>query len=120
MLKKIRLELARTAEYPNGNPAHGYEFIAPLGDDGHIDPEQWRKHRDACTVRRFEPRKDDEHGHLIHTQGRRWAFHYVDESEPVGDESGYRFDSHVFRPGEYVSVLEHDGETRLFKVAWVK
>ena len=59
MLKTIRLELARTAEYPTGNPAHGYEFIAPLGDDGHIDPEQWRKQRAACTVHRFAPRQDD-------------------------------------------------------------
>ncbi len=120
MLKTIRLELARTAEYPEGNPNHGYEFVAPLGDDGHIAAEQWRKHRADCTVRRFAPGEDVEHGHLVHTQGRRWAFHYDAETEPVDDEPGYRFDSHVFRPGEYVSVTEHDGETRPVRVAWVR
>ena len=34
---KIRLELARNAEFPEGSRAHGYEFIAPLGEDGHLD-----------------------------------------------------------------------------------
>ena len=29
-LKLIRLELARTKEYPEGSAAHGYEFTAPL------------------------------------------------------------------------------------------
>ena len=34
-------------------------------------------------------------------------------------KSGYRFDQHVFKPGEYVSIKEHDGETRTFKVVAV-
>ena len=43
MLSRIRLELARTKDTPEGDPAHGYEFIAPLGADGHIDAEAWKK-----------------------------------------------------------------------------
>ena len=120
MLKTIRLELARTPARPEGDRNHGYEFRAPLGVDGHIDVDEWRKQRQHCTVRRFEPDQDDEHGHLIHTQGRRWVFHYDADQEPEDDESGYRFDSHVFRDGEYVSITEHDGETRPFRVASVR
>ncbi len=119
MLKTIRLELARTAEHPAGDPRHGYEFHAPLDADGHIDAAAWRKARDRCTVRRFSPGADDEHGHLIHTQGRRWVFHYDLDSEPEDDEPGYRFDSHAFKVGEYVSLTEHDGETRPFVVVRV-
>jgi hypothetical protein len=119
-MKTIRLELARTPEYPTGNPNHGYEFVAPLDDSGHIDAEAWRRQRGSCTVRRFEPGKNEELGHLIHTKGRRWAFHYDTDSEFAEDEPGFRFDSHVFRPGEYVSITEHDGVTRPFKVVWVR
>ena len=36
-LKKVRLELARCAEYPEGSPDVGYEIVAPLNLDGHID-----------------------------------------------------------------------------------
>lgn len=116
MLKTIRLELARTPETPDGDANHGYEFVAPLGEDGHIDAAEWKKQRDKCTVRRFHPNEDEEHGHLIHTQGRRWTFHYDLDNEPDEDEPGYRFDSHAFITGEYVSITEHDGETRPFKV----
>ena len=47
MLKTIRLELARTKEFPSGNPRCGYEFKAPLDakgltfvhPDGELDAE---------------------------------------------------------------------------------
>jgi len=33
-LKRIRLELARTADFPEGSPSHGYEFVAALDPRG--------------------------------------------------------------------------------------
>jgi hypothetical protein len=118
-LRTIRLELARDPGFPEGSPEHGYEFVAPLGRDGHIDVETWRKDRAKCKVRRFWRGADDQHGHLIHTQGRRWTFHYDLDRAPQDDESGWKFDAHVFKPGEYVSVTEQDGETRTFRVVKV-
>ncbi len=52
-LKTIRLELARSREWPQGNRNCGYEFKAPLTADGHIDVEVWRQHKRESTVRRF-------------------------------------------------------------------
>ena len=37
MLRHVRVELARDHEFPSGSNQHGYEFIAPLDKDGHID-----------------------------------------------------------------------------------
>jgi hypothetical protein len=37
MLTKIRLELARDHEHPEGSHAIGYEFAAPLDANGKID-----------------------------------------------------------------------------------
>ena len=39
-LKRIRLELARTPESPEGNSSCGYEFTAPLDNKGKLDPKQ--------------------------------------------------------------------------------
>ncbi|MCZ6604536.1 MAG: hypothetical protein O7A03_05265 [Alphaproteobacteria bacterium] len=117
MLYQIRLELARTTEHPEGSPEHGYEFVAPLNGDGLLDPDNWRDHRKKCVVRRYSPGEPDEHGHLVHTQGRQWAFHYDLDNEPEPDESGFKFSSHKFTEGEYVSITEHDGERRPFRVA---
>jgi hypothetical protein len=69
-------------------------------------------------VRRFWKGQDDEHGMLVHHRGKQWAFSYrpgEDDDEPI-----FRFDRHAFIPGEYVSVTEHDGITRPFRVVAVR
>jgi hypothetical protein len=77
-LKRVRLELARDKEFPNGSPAHGYEFVAPLGKDGKIDSAEWQRRRDECLVVRFWGATEHEHGRLVRRPGGNWAFHYVE------------------------------------------
>jgi len=113
-LSKVRLELARTKEAPRGNPGCGYEFVAPLDDNGRFDEGGWRQHKGACFVRRFWQNADDERGMLIHTRARQWVFSYApgdDDDEPL-----FKLDRHTFKVGEYVSVTEHDGVTRPFRI----
>ena len=116
-LKQIRLELARTKEHPTGSAKHGYEFVAPLDAEGHLDMAEWKDVGQACIVHRFWGEEEDETGQLVH-HGTGWAFSYEpgeDDDEPI-----FRFDKHVFAQGEYVSVTEHDGVTRPFRVAWIR
>ena len=117
-LRKIRLNLARTKEHPQGSARHGYEFTAPLDDTGHIDAAIWKKEREHCRVRRFWGDEEEELGHLIHRPGGSWAFHYDIEGED-DDEAGYRFGSHAFQPGEYVSIKDEDGDLHTFQVVTV-
>jgi hypothetical protein len=122
VLKRIRLNLARSKEFPTGSARHGYEFVAPLDASGHIDPTLWRQHREHCRVRRFWG-VDEELGYLVHKSGgpehARWLFDY-DSSSEDDDEPGYRFASHTFRPGEYVSIRDEDGEMHTFQVISVE
>jgi len=116
-LRAVRLELARTPEFPEGSADHGYEFVAPLDDGGQFHAEAWKGDRGRCTVRRFWGDQADESGMLVHTRGGRWVFSYApgtDDDEPI-----FRFDRHRFLPGEYVSITEHDGVTRPFRVVSV-
>jgi hypothetical protein len=123
MLKHIRLQLARSKEFPGGSARHGYDIVAPLDQDGHIDAELWRKQREGCRVRRFWAGEDDIIGHLIHKPGgaehARWAFEYG-KGAATDDESGYRFGLHKFLPGEYVSIRDEDGELHTFVVKAVE
>jgi hypothetical protein len=117
-LMRIRLELARTKEHPNGSTSHGYELVAPLDAAGNLDPKGWKALRQACTVRRFWGDAEDEHGVLVHRRDGNWAFSYEpgdDDDEPV-----FRLDRHRFAEGEYLSVTEHDGVTRPFKITSVE
>lgn len=116
-LSSIRLELARTRDFPEGSSAFGYEFKAPLNGDGRIDIARWQHAMSLCTVRHFRPGVDDEHGSLIRTRRHSWAFSYApgeDDDEPV-----FHLEDHVFREGEYVSVTGHDGVALPFKVVSV-
>lgn len=118
MLKKIRLELARDHDFPEGSRDYGYEFTAPLDEKGHIDAANWHKFRERCRVRRFRPGEADDIGHLIRKPGGSWAFHYDIRSDEEDDESGYRFADHAFSQGEYVSIREEE-HLRTFRVARV-
>src|SRR5690606_38747645 len=112
--KRIELHLARSREFPFGSAHHGYELVAPLDAAGHIDLKLWQAHRKECRVRRFWKGKNDQDGHLVHKSGGdghgRWVFDY-DESREDDDEAGYRFGSHVFAAGEYLTLRDqNEGE----------
>lgn len=121
--KRIRLNLARSKEFPQGSSRHGYEFVAPLDSKGHIDADLWKQHRNHCRVRRFWEGEADEYGFLVHRPGGpehgRWVFDY-DQATESDDEIGYRFGTHVFQPGEYVSIRNEEGEMHTFQVATVE
>jgi hypothetical protein len=118
-LQRIRLHLARSKDFPDGSARHGYEFVAPLGEDGHIDPEAWKEVREACTVIRFWGNEEREEGLLVHraggTGGSSWVFDY-EQGDSEDDETGYRFGDHPFVPGEYVSLRDEDGDMHTFVV----
>ena len=116
-LMKVRLELARNHDFPEGSSHHGYEFNAPLTEDGQISKQEWNQHATDCTVRRYWGDEEDEHGRLVHI-GDRWMFHYAG-GEPDDDEPIFRMGSHTFVLGEYVSITEHDGVQRTFRIASV-
>ena len=117
-LKKILLKLARTPEFPEGNEDIGYEFYAPLDNNGFLDKEAWKNEKDKCTVLHFSPNKEDENGFLVQHNDNIWLFDY-DPSIESDDEPIFRFDHHKFIEGEYVSITEHDGVQRTFKIVAV-
>ena len=90
-----------------------------MTSDGLLDKAAMDAHQAECTVRRFWAGQPDEMGHLTHRRNGAWMFHYdgmdSDEDEPI-----FRFDRHHFVEGEYVSITEHDGVQRTFKVVSVK
>ncbi len=110
----VRLELARTDTFPEGSSARGYDLVAPLDADFHLDEALWRQDKRRATVRRFWEGEDDEHGELIHTRHRTWAFSYEPGEED--DEPIFHLETHRLAPGEYVTITDPDGPARPFRV----
>lgn len=122
-LKRITLNLARSKEFPAGSAAHGYEFVAPLDAEGHLDAGGWKANKAACRVRRFWGDEELDLGHLVHrggaNKGGSWAFTY-DIAGDEDDEAGYRFGAHSFNIGDYVSIRDDDEVLHTFVVALVQ
>src|SRR5262249_23695494 len=104
--------------FPDGSGRHGYEFVLPLTSAGKLDRAAWSKAPELCTVHRFWEGEDDETGQLVQSGKGKWAFSYRDGEED--DEPIHRFDEHVFKEGEYLSVREPDGEMHTFKIVLVQ
>lgn len=119
---RVRVELARSSEYPDGSSRHGYEFILPLDEAGRFDQQTYEQAPELCTVHRFwegdEDTDADLVGEILHTAPDRWVFSYNPGNED--DEPVLRFTDHVFREGEYLSVREPGGAAHTFRIALVE
>ena len=119
----MTLNAARSKEFPDGSIRHGYDFVAPLTPDGHIDLEAWKQHRGECFAHRFWGGEPSMRGLLVHRAGGRggstWAFEWKTGTRGREEEEGFRFGDHAFNVGEYVSVREEDGELLTFRVVSV-
>ena len=114
-LSLIVMRLARNpgTEFADGDDHRGYALTAPLTADGRLDEDQYRKQKDACTVRRFAPDEDPQEGRLAHVRNR-WFFDYGDQGD--AEEPLYRLGEHRFAVGEYVSITDEDGRLLTYKV----
>jgi hypothetical protein len=109
----VRLELARTPEFPEGSASRAYMLRVPLDSAGLIDEAALAKRPAMATVRRFWPNEPDQTGYLIR-KGGGWAFSYALGDED--DENVHHLQAHPLRLGDYVTVTEADGESYPFRV----
>ena len=111
--KIIRLELARTPEFPDGSPSRAFLLRLPLFDDGLIDGDAIAQDPARATVKRLWPNEPDQQGYVIR-HGPGWAFSYaVGEDD---DEDLFHLESHPLRQGEYVTLTEPEGRAFPFRV----
>lgn len=115
--KSIRLELARTRDFPEGSASRAYLLHLPLDEGGFIDEETLQASPARATVHRFWPNERDRAGYVIRTS-RGWALSYEPGEED--DETVFHLETHPIRLGEYVTLTEPDGSQLPFRVACLK
>ena len=110
----VRLELARTPDFPGGSASRAYMLRVPLDRDGFIDEASLRRRPAMATVRRFWPNEPDQTGYIVRN-GANWAFCYAIGEED--DEKLFNLEAHPLRIGDYVTITEPDGVCYPFRVA---
>lgn len=116
MWKSIRLELAKTDEFPRGSPSRSYLLRLPLDDDGAIDEAELRQQPRHATVRRFWPSQPDLAGYVVRSpRGWELAYDFERPEAALG-----RIDGDALRVGECVTLAEPNGCELPFRVASVE
>ena len=70
--RQIRIVLAREPGHPDGDDEVAYIFVAPVDNEGRIDPKLWQSHSEACRIARQRPNEADQLGNLVHQAGGAW------------------------------------------------
>ena len=112
--KSIRLELARTKEFPEGSASRAYLLHLPLDPGGLIDEEALGHAPALATVHRHWPNEPDLSGYVIRTPNG-WALSYQPGEDD--DETVFHLETHPIRVGEYITLTEPDGRRLPFRVA---
>lgn len=113
----IRLELARTIDFPDGSAGRAYLIRLPLDENDLIDEAALQSSPARATVHRFWPNEPDLSGYVIRTPAG-WALSYeIGEND---DEAVFHLESHPIRIGEYLTLTEPDGQRLPFRVADLK
>jgi hypothetical protein len=109
----VRLELARTPEFPAGSASRAYMLRVPLDGAGLIDEAALAQRPAMATVRRFWPNEPDQTGYLVRN-GQGWSFSYAVCDED--DEKLFHLEAHPMRLDDYVTITEPDGAAFPFRI----
>lgn len=109
--KIIRLELARTDEFPAGSVSRGYLLRLPLNDHDLVDQAAFDLIPHRATVQRYWSTEPDEAGHLM-PAGDGWAMRCTGKPD-----RRLQLDDRPIRLGQQVSVVDPCGAKLPFRIA---
>jgi hypothetical protein len=111
--KAIRLELARTADFPQGSEADAYVLRLPIDDIGFINRSAMNHTVESQIVHRMWPGEPDR-TRVVIARWADWACLYGNSH--MDDEGIFRLEHHPIKPGEYLTMTETAGRHLPFKV----
>jgi len=112
----VKLELARTDEYPSGSANHSYLIRVPLDENEIIDETARAIDPGRATIRRFWPNEPEQSGYVLKANNG-WAFSYAVGEED--DENLFHLESHPIKQGEYLTVTEPNGDRLPYRIVAV-
>lgn len=109
----IRLELARTPEFPSGSVSRAYLMRLPVGDDDLIDRSAFEQNPSRASVRRYWSTDADQRGSIVE-QGADWTMQFD------GRRRLLKMNGTPLRLGQHVTVVEPDGTVLPFQIASIR
>lgn len=109
----VRLELARTREFPRGSISRAFLLRVPLDGAGMIDAAAMTANPRRATVQRLWSSQPDQSGRVVRAASG-WCFSFPRRD---GKDTVFGFDGEPLRLGGSVGVTDPDGNRLSFRVA---
>lgn len=113
--KTVRLELARTADFPKGSASRAYILRVPLNDEGLIDAELIARTPSHATASRFWSSEPELFGRIERSDGQ-----WVMRCRGQHDDTVFRMPALALRLNNEITIEEPDGSSNPFRVASIK
>ncbi|QIK78671.1 hypothetical protein G7077_06930 [Sphingomonas piscis] len=111
----IRLELARTPDFPSGSVSRAFLLRLPIDEKGMVDWGEVSKQPSRATIRRFWASEPDRRGRI-----RAGPDGGILKDSPGGTAPMFDMAPQPLKLGEKVMVTAADGSELPFKVAFIK
>lgn len=108
--KSVRLELARSPEFPRGSASRAFLLRLPLREDGSIDGGAINLNASQATVRRFWASEPDSLGKIVRSDGE-WSLHFGSDNA-----AGFRMPDEKLVVDQAISIQGPDGAALPFRV----
>lgn len=112
----VRLELARTPEYPEGSPERAFLVRLPIGENGAIQADLMKQPSMQPSVRRIWPGESEKTGVIV-PKDDWWVFSY--EPGDDDDQPLFLLNDNKLKMRDYLTIFEQ-GEALPFKVVYVE
>jgi hypothetical protein len=112
--KQIRLELARTTDFPSGSVSRSYLLRLPIDDQDHVDRTAYRANPRWAVVRRHWSSEPDQSGELVEA-GEEWIIRCKGKAE-----TRLEIDGKPLRLGQQIGLKTDDGTVLPLRIASIR
>ena len=117
-MRKVSLVLASGPGFPEGSAAHRYEVSLLLAGDGRLSDQLWYDDPAPWPAQRCWPGEASREGSVQHDKEAGWSLHFDARPDIPGDRSLHcpLRTTPFIRPGEYITLLEPDGQEYGYRI----
>jgi hypothetical protein len=117
----VTLVMSHGPGFPGGSQDHRYELRVVLDARGCLDAEAWNADPEPWPIRRLWPGEAPRHGDVHHDPDSGWSLRLF-RAEADGPDAPLQALFHSpgpMRPGEYVTIVEADGQEYGYRIVGV-
>ncbi len=121
-MRKVTMVLASGPGFPEGSPERRYDLEVSLEAGGVLDPARWQSDPEPWRATRLWPGEAPRRGDVQWDDDTGWWVRFFpgEDSAPDAPVHGVLRPAGSLRPGDYVTIVEPDGQEYGYRIVSVE